>query len=46
MYGKIVEYNGYSSFLFCSPSTPEKDLKMRMKLKVEKIEKFAVFSLN
>ena len=33
MYGKHVEYNGYTVWINCVPSTSEKELKERAKRK-------------
>ena len=46
MYGKDVEYNGYTVWINCVPSTSEKELKERAKRKVERYLKGEIDSLR
>jgi len=46
MYGKIVKFNGYECFIFCSPNTSKEILTNQLKKKIEKIEKIGFISLN
>lgn len=46
MYGKYVEYNGYTVWICCMPSTSEIELKIRAKRKVEKFLKGEIDHLN